>query len=142
MRMVGNTLDNCFLRDIVKLKGNTMDTTNIRFLLIQSEIVDVAIRPDTLQYQFVDNISGFQVAIGCIDEAGKPKIMAVVAEVCPMTGVTAWRVSSELDGSNRLIGITCPVKYFVRGRLKIMWQKGLFSDLKQLPQPILVKGIK
>ena len=119
-----------------------MNTTNIRFLLIQGEIIDVSVRPDTLNFAFVDAYSTFQVAIGCVNEFGKAEIVGIVARVDPMPSCTRWCVSSELDGYNRGIGIMGRMADFVKERLRVYWGKGRFSDLCQLPQPILIRGEK
>jgi hypothetical protein len=119
-----------------------MDTSNVCFLLIQGEIVDYAPRPDTLVYSFIDDVSGFRVAIGCVNEHGEREIIGIIAEAHPVEGAKRWRVSSELDGYNRMVGIVDRMKDFIRGRLRVYWQQGRFSDLCQLPQPILVRGEK
>ena len=115
---------------------------NVRFLLIQEGIVDCAPRPDTLAYAYIDDTSDFQVAIGCVNEHDEREIIGIVAEAHPVEGAKTWRVSSELDGCNRMVGIAGLMKDFVKKRLRVYWHKGRFSDLCQLPQPVLIRGEK
>ena len=119
-----------------------MEVSNVRFLLIQGEIIDACERPDKLNFAFVDKVSGFKVAIACINELGSREVIGVVAEVRPMLGCTAWRISSELDGYRRLVGAAGEMRGLLRKRLCTYWRHRLFDDLCQLPQLILIEGEK
>lgn len=119
-----------------------MEVSNVRFLLIQGEIVDVSVRPDTLNYIFVDDVSGFQVAVGCVNEFGKPEIIGIIAEMHPCVNARVYRISSEIDGYNRLVGITDRMKTIIQNRLGVYWRSGKFADLCNLPQPVILRGEK
>jgi hypothetical protein len=94
-----------------------------------------------LCYSLVNDFTGFQVAVG-YTEAANRKILGIIAQTFPTTHCTAWRVSSELDGYSRLTGISGRMSDFVLNRLRVYWQKGRFSDLNKLPQPVTVRGVK
>lgn len=114
--------------------------SDIRFLLVQGEVVDVSVQPDTLVYCFIDDENDFEVAVGCINEFGKPEIVGIVGEVCPMEDCTVWRISSALDGYNRMVGIVGCMADLIRNRLGTMFRQGQFSDLCDLPQPVTIRG--
>ena len=117
-----------------------METSKIRFLLIQEEVVDVSVRPDTLAYYFIDTESDFEVAIGCINEFDKPEIVGIIGEVRPMKGCAVWRISSRLDGYNRMIGITGTMATLLHTRLGTMFRQTRFTDLCNLPLPVTIRG--
>jgi len=119
-----------------------MEVSNVCFLLVQGEVIDVCERPDKLNFAFVDMVSGFQVAIACVNELGDREVIGVVAEVRPMVGCTAWRISSELDGHRRLVGAAGEMRGLLRKRLCVYWRHRVFSDLCQLPARILIEGEK
>ncbi len=119
-----------------------MEVSNVCFLLVQGEVIDVCERPDKLNFSFVDTVNGFKVAIACTNELGEREVIGIVAEVRPMLGCSAWRISSELDGHRRLVGAAGEVRDFLRKRLCTYWRHRVFSDLCQLPTPILIEGEK
>jgi hypothetical protein len=119
-----------------------MEISNVCFLLIQGEVVDVCEHPDRLNFAFVDKVNGFKVAIACINEFGAREVIGIVAVVLPMLGCTTWCVSSELDGHRRMVGIAGDMKGLLRKRLQTYRQHRLFSDLCRLPSPILIEGLK
>jgi len=116
--------------------------SDVRFLLIQGEVVDTSARPGYLTFSFIDDSSDFQVAIGCINEFGKPEVVGIVGEAYPMPGCIRWRISSLLDEYNRMVGITGRMADLLRGRLDVYWRQGQFSDLCNLPQPVTIRGEK
>ncbi len=119
-----------------------MEVSNVVFLLIQGEIIDVCERPDKLNFAFVDTVSDFKVAIACTNEFGEREVIGIVAEARPMLGCMAWRVSSKIDGQRRLVGSVDGMKDLLRKRLQTYWQLHLFPDLCKLPPLILIEGVK
>jgi len=127
---------------LAKGDGITMGISEICFLLIQGKVVNVSSRPDMLDYSLIDDNNDFQVAVGCINEFGKAEVVDVAAEAYPTPGCVYWIVSSDLDGYNRMIGITGSMAEFVQGRLCIYLRQGRFHDLCCLPQLITIRGDK
>lgn len=119
-----------------------MEVSNVCFLLIQGKVVDVADRPDKLAYSLINGSNDFQVAIGCVNEFGEQEVVDIVAHAHPTPDCVYWRVSSYLDGYNRMVGITGSMAEFVQGRLCIYLRQGRFHDLCCLPQPVTVRGDK
>lgn len=113
---------------------------DVKFILIQEGIVDTANSPAALVFSFLDVFTPFKVAVGCINEFGKAEIIGIVAAARPSKSCNVWYVSSELDGHNRMIGITGRMSDFVRGRLCTYYQNGKFSDLCNLPQMVTING--
>ncbi len=120
----------------------TMEISNVCFLLVQGEVIDVCEKPDKLNFAFVDEVSGFQVAIACTNEFGEQEVIGIVAEMLPMLGCTTWRVSSEIDGHRRMVGVAGSMKDFIQKRLRAYRRLRLFADLCQLPAQILIEGEK
>jgi hypothetical protein len=112
----------------------------VRFILIQEGIVDIANSPAALAFSFLDVFAPFKVAIGCVNEFNKAEIVGIVAEGRPTESCNVWYISSELDGLNRMVGITGRMSDFVRGRLCNYYQSGKFSDLCNLPQMVTING--
>jgi len=116
--------------------------SGIRFLLIQGDIVDCTSRPDTLTCISIDDANDFQVAVGWVNDIGEREVVGIVAEAHPLADANRWRVSSELDGYSRMIGITGRMSEFIKNRLCVYWNNDRFYDLCQLPQPVIVVGEK
>jgi len=113
------------------------------FLLIQGDsIVDCALRPNSLAYDLIDDTDDFQVVIGYVNEVGEREIVGTVAEAHPLVGAKRWCVSSELDGYNRIVGITHTMGEFIQERLRVYWGKDRFCDLCQLPQLVVIMGME
>ncbi len=113
------------------------------FLLIQGgEVVDSATKPERLAFSFIDETVNFNVAIGCINEFGKQEVVGIVAGAYPTTDSAChcWRVTSFIDGADRLIGATGRISSFLRSRLMTYNNKGKFDDLANLPAPITIVG--
>jgi hypothetical protein len=102
--------------------------SDVCFLLIQGEIIGVADQPHKLNYADLDRANNFQVAIGCVNEFGKPEIIGIVAEGYPVPGCFTWRVSSELDGYNRLVGGGDTIGEWIRYRLQTYWYQNRFVN--------------
>lgn len=95
-----------------------------RFLLIQDGVKSVAESPDDLDWAGINDCAGFTVAIGADHE-----VLATIAEVQPIKAdVEAWRVTSVMDGNNRLVGGYETPGPFVRSRLTAIWRAGWLFD--------------
>lgn len=112
--------------------------SDVQFLLIQDGLVDHSDRPDNLMFSLVDPYAGFKVVVGCVNEFKEREVVGAVAEVAPVEGCNTWRVSSIMDGYNRLVGAAGSPASFVRVRLGVMYQNGDFEDLCRLPSPVTV----
>lgn len=114
-----------------------------RFLLIQGgSILGVATGPDNLLYSAIDGTCDFDVAIGCINEFGKPEVVSIIASARPMADATHIRVISLIDGSNRMVGFGTSITSLIRTRLNSYFSSGYFDDLLQLPDTIVIRGAK
>ncbi len=114
-----------------------------RFLLVQAEeILDTATEPNNLLYSAVDGTADFHAAIGCINEFDKPEVVRIVASALPLADATHLRVISLIDGSNRMVGFGSSMTALVRTRLNSYFAQGLFDDLLQLPETIIIRGAK
>lgn len=114
-----------------------------RFLLIQDEeILDVATGPDNLLYSAVDGTAAFHVAIGCINEFGKPEVVGVIASAFPTVDATHLRVTSLMDFANRMTGFSVSMTVLIRNRLNSYYAQGYFDDILQLPDAIIIRGAK
>lgn len=122
---------------LVKVKPATL------FLLIQDgAVVDDSATPSFLNFDCVNENKGFQVAFGHINEFGKREILGVVANYIPTPGHTCFRVSSGVDNQNRLVGSSVPPYELIKSRLSVYWRQGLFDDLCNLPQTVVVIGVE
>ncbi len=114
-----------------------------RFLLVQEDkIVDTASEPNKLFYSIIDGTTVFDVAIGCINEFGKPEVIRVIASAFPIGDATCLRITSLVDGPNRMVGFTTSMTQLIRMRLNTYFARGLFDDLLQLPATIIIRGAK
>ena len=111
-----------------------------QYLLIQDVVLDASEYPHHLMYNLLDNAANFQVAVGCINEFGKPEIVDFVARAFSSSGCAIYRVSSPIDGFNRMIGVTGTMAQFIQNRLNVCWHQDLYSDLCNLPVPIVIRG--
>ncbi len=114
-----------------------------RFLLVQAgEILDTAAEPNDLLYSAVDGTTGFNVAIGCINEFDKPEVVKVVASSFPAADAARMYITSLADGPDRMLGFATSMTELIRMRLNTYFARGLFDDLLQLPETIIIRGAK
>jgi len=109
------------------------------FLLIQEGAVrDVTDSPFRLKYELINASQSWEVYMGHINEFGDREISGKVAHVYPCEGCRTWRVSSSMDGYNRLVGpLTSPTVY-VKQRLTTLYKRDRFYDVANLPQLVEV----
>jgi len=103
----------------------------LKFLLIQNGVKSVADIPSQLNWDSIDDCAGFSVAIGK-DE--NHEILGTVAEVAPMQPYeNGWRITSLVDGNDRLVGGYETPAGFVKNRLTTIWRAGWFFTGTPLP---------
>ena len=93
-------------------------------------------------YSIIDGTAVFDVAIGCINEFGKPEVIRVIASAFPTADATYLRITSLADGPDRMVGFALSMTGIIRTRLNSYFARGLFDDLLQLPETIVVRGAK
>ena len=113
---------------------------NLQFLLIQNDkVLDSVDEPDQLSMFGLDAFAGFKIVIGYVNEDKEREILGVAADVTPLIGCAAWRITSNQDGNHRLINAGgCPAR-LARRRLRAMFRQGWFDDLCQLPSPVVIR---
>lgn len=106
------------------------------FLLIQDNVLGVSKVPMRLPFQDLDLTRKWQVVIGTVNEFGNQEIVGLAAEVYPKIDTTCWRISSPIDGDFRLIGTTGAMSDLIYKRLEVLFCKGQYDDVCNLPMPI------
>ena len=117
------------------------DVTNRTFLLIQGGVIASDRDPYCLIRKAgssYDIFAGFKIFIGCVNEFGVREIVGIVAEVLPLKGCKTWRITSKIDGYNRLVGPTGAPAELVASRLGGAMGRGDFDDLANLPAPVRI----
>lgn len=111
---------------------------NLQFLLTQGDkVLDNADRPEQLNLTDLDPYAGFKIAIGYKGH-GSHRIIGIAADVAPLSGCITWRITSNQDGSYRLINSAgCPAQ-LIKTRLRVMFHHGWFDNLHNLPLPVML----
>ena len=111
------------------------------FLLVQGNtVLGVCDQPTKLPFGVVDLTKPWKVVVGTVNEFGDAEVVSVVAEAYPDTNEkkSCWRITSPIDGNNRLIGSAGSMSSIIRNRLGVLYGDGCFEDvLASLPRVIV-----
>jgi len=112
-----------------------------QFLLIQGDkILGVSPIYHNLPYRTLDQTQNWMVVVGTIKETGKPEIVATIAEAYPKPGKFCYRISSPLDGENRLVGNATSMIELITSRIRILYNNRCYDNVNDLPPTIVIVG--
>ncbi len=111
------------------------------FLLVQGDtVLAVCDRPTILPFGVVDLSKPWKVMVGAINEFKRPEIIGTAAEAYPSTDAkkNCWRITSPIDGNNRLIGSADTMAGIIRNRLGVLYGNGCYEDVLALPPRVTI----
>jgi hypothetical protein len=108
------------------------------FLLVQGKKVHgVSKWPMNLPFGGLNHKMPWEVAIGTVNEHGEHEVVGKIAEAFPGLGA-CWRISSPIDGTDRLVGAVGTIAGQIHQRLRTVYGTGGYDDLCNLPPIITI----
>ena len=132
-------MDTQVLNLIRELDPPTDEVPEPLFVLTQgSKVFGVAKVPTRLPYYELELSKPWKVALGIINEFGQPEIVCMIAAAFPMARTTCRRISSPIDGTDRLIGQTGTMAGVICNRLAVLFNNGCYEDVLNIPPSVIV----
>ena len=108
------------------------------FLLIQGDkVLDVTRDPGKLRWNLLEWQQDFQVFLGVINEFNTYEVVGPCATYKHGSAPT-WRLTSRMDGTNRLVSITGTPAACIGQRLSTLYKAGRFNDAANYEYILLV----
>jgi len=109
------------------------------FILVQGpKVFGVSTIPMRLPFYDLELSQPWKIALGMVNEFGRPEIVSTVAKAFPKANTTCRRISSPVDCENRLVGQTGTITGLICNRMGILFRNGCYGDILNPPPTITV----